>query len=181
MLSFSLSLLNVCEAWLYASHVPAAKASSVRHLELPTCGLATLDDDGRNCRPAARRQDCNPAATHLPDSSCKLCNKDLRRGAVKVDRVMGLLVHCEPDKKIRIFLNAPMNHSWWPLGAAGGEESQITTFVVEHISWLWSAAAGVGFLLGCMTCPVGWTGGCGASGLSLASGFPSIVGRSVGP
>ena len=103
MLSFSLSLLNVCEAWLYASHVPAAKASSVRHLELPTCGLARRDDDGRNCTPAARPQDSVLDAAHLPDSSCKLCNKDLRRGAVKVDRVMGLLVHCEPDTKIRIF------------------------------------------------------------------------------
>jgi hypothetical protein len=175
MLSFSLSLLYVCEVWLYASHVPAAKASSVRHLELPTCGLATLDDDGRNCTPAARRQDSNLDVTHLPHTSCKLCSLVLHREVVKVDRRVGMLERCEPDKNFMI-LNVPFHHSWLPSGGSVGQERRITMLVVEHIQWLWSAAAGVGFLLSCMTCPLGGPGGCGASSnlcdLSFASRFP---------
>jgi hypothetical protein len=73
-----------------------------RHLELPTCGLARLDDERRNCTPTARRQDCILDATHSPEFSRKLCSLELHREAVKVDRRMGMLERCDPKKKFEI-------------------------------------------------------------------------------
>jgi hypothetical protein len=68
-------------------------------------------------------------ATRLPDSGCKLCNVELHREAVKVDRMMGLLERCDPEK-----MDMPIHHSWWPLGGSGGQERRITMLVIEHIS-----------------------------------------------